>query len=644
MAAGSKDAPSREGGSRAKAYFQRLAEASQDCVWILGPTGEVRYMNGHAGALLGLDPDSPAIAALHDLWPEESRFSLDRAIAAAAGGQSQKFRAFFSGPGDARAYWETLVSPVLDDDGQVFELLVISRDVTAAVETQAFLESVIQLLPAPLTVKNAGDRRFILANRAAEELLDLLPDEALGHTAEEVLPPGHAVAMAEAEAEVLASGEVVRREHRLQLRDGGVRDITVKLLATHDDLGPRHLISIGDDVTERKAAAETLSRALRAADQASRAKSAFLANMSHEIRTPLNGIVASADLLGRGRIDGRDRELVEVIKASGVALDRLLGDVLDVARAEAGEVVVRPEPFRVGEALRAFVAPFRLAAEAKGLTFRLGVDPALETPAWGDAARLRQVLTNLASNAIKFTDAGSITLEAVRPTPDTARFRVADTGVGFDPATKARLFDSFQQADTSYTRRFDGAGLGLAIAKSMVERMGGALDCESRPGEGSAFWFEIPLPSAEAVEHVAPDAAAPAAGLRVLLADDHSANRRIVQLMLSGLADIVEAENGQEAVEACRAQRFDLVLMDMQMPVMDGLAAIREIRREEAATGAARTPIVMISANALPEHRAASAAAGADHHLGKPITSEALFAAIEAGFGAAASVGERRSA
>jgi PAS domain S-box-containing protein len=628
LANGSKIAPAQTTGP--DGYFHRLSEASQDCMWVLSPDGRVRSMNGRARALLGLAEAASATLVLADLWPEESHFSLERAVAAAAAGHAQKFRAFFRGPGGVGAYWETQISPVRDERGDVQELLAVSRDVTTAVETQAFLETVIQSLPAALSVKDARDGRFILINPAAEDLLNIGPDEGRGKTLQDLLPPDQAAALAAADLAALASGGLLNMEHRREGRDeGGPRYFAVKVLATHDDHGPRHLISIGDDITERTMASEALRAALQDAQQAVLAKSAFIANMSHELRTPLNGIVAGMDLLARGALSPQSRELVDVIRDSSEALHRLLSDLLDIAAADSGRTAVRAESFHVGEALRAAAQPFQLAAERKGLTWELDIAADLDAMAIGDAGRLRQVLASLLSNAVKFTDRGRIQLRASRPAPDIARFSIRDTGLGFDPARKALLFERFYQADPSYTRRFDGAGLGLAIAKEMVERMGGALDCHGRERRGATFWFELPLPAPDQGEAGPPPASAPAAGLRVLLADDHPTNRLVVEMMLAEVADIVSVENGAEAVAAFRDNRFDLVLMDMQMPVMDGLSAVRELRRLEAAKSVGRTPIVMLTANAGPEHRRASAQAGADHHLGKPITVDTLFATLE---------------
>ncbi|MCI3134002.1 ATP-binding protein [Phenylobacterium aquaticum] len=542
-----------------------------------------------------------------------------------------KFRAFFRGRDQAGAYWETVISPIQSADGGPGDMLAVGRDVTAEVETHAFLDTVIQLLPSPLTVKNVADRRFVLINRAAEDLFGLPAEAVLGRRAEEVFGEANRP-FAELEGQVLKSGGIGQMDYHTAPEDSAdARQFAIRLLATHDDQGARHLISLADDVTQQRATARTLGAALKAAEQASEAKSAFLANMSHEIRTPLNGIIAGADMLARGELSARSQALVSMIRASSETLERLLSDILDLARAEAGQIEVEAKPFHAGEALRSTADLFRLAADEKALSLEVELAPELDGPVTGDVARLRQVLSNLLSNAVKFTETGRIVLKASRTPLGFARFEVSDTGVGFDTAAKARLFGRFQQADDSFTRRFGGAGLGLAICQELVALMGGVLDGEGEPGAGARFWFEIPLPAtALAPARTEPAPAAPVEpGLRILLADDHPTNRQVVGLMLGGIAEITAVEDGAQAVEAFRRSHFDLVLMDMQMPVMDGLTAVRELRRMETREGAARTPIIMLTANALPEHRAASAHAGADLHLGKPVTTQALFGAIE---------------
>ena len=379
--------------------------------------------------------------------------------------------------------------------------------------------------------------------------------------------------------------------------------------------------------------ADHLRKARRRAEDANRAKSEFLANMSHEIRTPLNGVVSMADSLTRRPLGEQEREMVELIRSSGVTLERLLSDILDSARIESGQVTIEPAPFNLEQAVADIGALWRVKAEDKRVALEVDFDPALSGMVHGDGVRLRQVLTNLVNNALKFTSEGAVRISVAAAHGDRVLFRVSDTGVGFDREQRSRIFRRFQQADGSITRRYGGTGLGLAISTALVELMGGALDCESTPGEGSTFWFEIPLPRAEASAQAAPSEASvanvEAASLRILLADDHPANRKVVEIMLGATdMELVAVEDGRQALDAFVGGGFDLVLMDMQMPVMDGLTATAAIRRHEADHGLKRTPILMLTANAMAEHVEAGRAAGADGHLTKPVTMAGLFDAI----------------
>jgi signal transduction histidine kinase/ActR/RegA family two-component response regulator len=378
-------------------------------------------------------------------------------------------------------------------------------------------------------------------------------------------------------------------------------------------------------------------RAAAALVASHRAQSEFLANMSHEIRTPLNGVVAIADVLSKTRLDAQQGELVRIIRSSGETLERLLSDVLDLSKIETGAVDIERAPFHLGEAVRAVAALSRPRGEEKGVTLTLEI--AAEADAWvmGDVVRVKQVATNLISNAIKFTDAGGVVVRLIaREDGATWRLEVEDTGVGFDPADKARIFTRFQQADGSVTRRYGGTGLGLSISRQLVELMGGTLDCDSSPGQGSIFITELKLPpapadAAHAVEPAATlvEAACEGRRLRILLADDHPTNRTVVQILLDQLAvDLTVTENGLEACEAFEAGGFDVVLMDMQMPVMDGLSATRRIRAHERRSRIEPAFMVMLTANAMRDHQEASLEAGADLHLAKPIQAEKLYAAL----------------
>ena len=393
------------------------------------------------------------------------------------------------------------------------------------------------------------------------------------------------------------------------------------------------IVTVCNDITDLKNDARSLAEARDAAQAASTAKSQFLTNMSHEIRTPLNGVIGVAQALAGTDLSPRQQDMLELIQSSGQTLQVLLSDILDLARVESGRFELADDPFHLGRAVREAAALYETSADAKGLQFFVEIAPVADRWIAGDAVRIKQILTNLVSNAVKFTSDGFVSLTAA-PGPDrdgapTLRFSVEDTGIGFDQETRTRLFSRFEQADGAITRQFGGSGLGLAISRQLAELMGGDLDCESEPGGGSAFILTIPFRPAEPPAVAVPGPAGLADDdqprVRVLLADDHPVNRKVVELVLAQVrVELTTVEDGAQALQACRNGDFDLILMDMQMPVMDGLTATREIRLHEAAMGLDRTPIVMLTANALPEHVASAAAAGADRHLAKPFNAVEL--------------------
>jgi signal transduction histidine kinase/CheY-like chemotaxis protein len=399
------------------------------------------------------------------------------------------------------------------------------------------------------------------------------------------------------------------------------------------------IVTLVNDITDLKRDAQALAEARDAAQAANAAKSLFLANMSHEIRTPLNGVIGLAQALGQTELKPDQREMLELMQGSSRMLLTLLGDILDLARIESGRLSLEDEPFDLAAAVNEAADLYRASAAARGLALVVDVCPTC--PSWvrGDVVRLKQVVCNLVSNAVKFTEAGLIKLDAqCGPAPGgapTLRLAVSDTGIGFDGAQKDRLFGRFEQADGAVTRRFGGSGLGLAICRQLAEMMGGDLDCESEPGGGSTFILTVPLNAAEAPVIATPDAeprpTREARAVRVLLADDHPTNRKVVELILaSASVELTSVENGEQAVRAYREGTYDLVLMDMQMPVMDGLSATRAIRDFECEAERPITPIVMLTANALPEHVAAARIAGADRHLAKPFQAADLLALIAA--------------
>lgn len=398
--------------------------------------------------------------------------------------------------------------------------------------------------------------------------------------------------------------------------------------------GQRYIWSIVEDISADLEARAELVEARARAEAANLAKSEFLANMSHEIRTPLNGVAGVAGALARTPLTDPQREMVAIIEGSARTLETLLSDILDLARVEAGKFELRPEPFDLASSVKACAALFDAAAQAKGLDLEVEITTEAAGCYVGDAARLRQILSNLLGNALKFTTHGRVRLDVGAAASGRGlAFRVSDTGIGFDAEAKSRLFGRFEQADGSITRRFGGSGLGLAISRALADAMGGVLDAEAEPGCGATFTLTLDLPRAAAtpapLEEAEVEVDAPVGGLRVLLAEDHPTNRRVVELILgSAGVDLTCVENGAEAVEAFGGGAFDMVLMDVQMPVMDGLTAVRQIRARETAAGAQHTPIFVLTANAMPEHVSASRAAGADGHISKPINPDELLRVV----------------
>ncbi|MHB8285423.1 MAG: ATP-binding protein [Caulobacteraceae bacterium] len=368
-------------------------------------------------------------------------------------------------------------------------------------------------------------------------------------------------------------------------------------------------------------------------ERANEEKSHFLANMSHELRTPLNGVIALSETLVRCQTTPHNVEVAELIVASGRLLEHVLSDILDVSKIEAGEMGIEVRPFELLTVVSQVAALHRASADAKKLAFRWRLDPLVAGTYLGDAVRLTQVLSNLLSNAVKFTQAGEVVLAVTRAETGLVRFTVSDTGIGFDDAVKARLFQRFEQADISIRRRFGGTGLGLAICRSLVELMGGEIATTSTPGVGSMFSFELGLAAVRAapmpVESTGTGGAAFFSPVQVLLAEDHPTNQKVVQLILEAVgAELTIVENGRLALEALQDRAFDVVLMDMQMPELDGLSATAQLRDREAALGLPRTPIIMLTANAMDEHRKASFDVGADLHLTKPLRAAELLNAI----------------
>ena len=434
-------------------------------------------------------------------------------------------------------------------------------------------------------------------------------------------------------ARAVARGGSYTTDFRVPLPDGTVRWINARgRVERGADGRTLRVMGLTLDTTARKEAEIALSLAKAEAERANRAKTDFLATMSHEIRTPLNAVIGFTDLmLASGRLDPGTRRQANLVRSSGSALLTVVNDILDFSKVEAGAVELSERPFALHTLLENCVAIVRVAADAKDLDLRLRLDPAL--PRWvrGDENRLRQALLNLLNNAVKFTAAGSVALDVAPchgPLGDDVRMQVIDTGIGI-PADKIdRLFRNFSQVDGSIQRDYGGTGLGLAICQRLIGLMGGTVVVSSEAGIGSTFAFTIRLPAAASEDGASPIAPARPGGRgRILLVDDSGVNRELAEAVLTGAGHSVRTvADGQAAVEAVKAGGFDLVLMDVQMPGLDGMAATRAIRALETAVAA--IPVIAMTANVLPEQVEGYRAAGMDGHLGKPFDHDTLLDAV----------------
>jgi signal transduction histidine kinase/ActR/RegA family two-component response regulator len=392
----------------------------------------------------------------------------------------------------------------------------------------------------------------------------------------------------------------------------------------------------GRDVTDVVTAQAEIEAARRRAETANQAKSEFLAVMSHELRTPLASVIGGVDLLAATPLTREQRAFVDQALASSLQLTELIGDILDFSKLEAGQTVLERLPFPLREVLRSAIAIAAPRAQSKGLATMLEVDADVADLRIGDPTRLRQVVLNLLTNAVKFTERGSVRVTAsAAGEPETLRIAVADTGIGIGPELRSRLFEKFTQADQTITRRFGGTGLGLAICRQLVVAMGGRIDFESEVGRGTTFWFTCRLPVADAPETAAPtppaDAAPPHPAdrleARVLLVEDNDVNRRLLGHLIGGWGiEVAFANDGRAGVAAAEAARFDAILMDIQMPGMDGIEAVRLIRSREGPNRS--TPIIALTGNAFEDDRQSAMAAGFNDYLAKPVRPDVLKDAI----------------
>jgi signal transduction histidine kinase/ActR/RegA family two-component response regulator len=439
--------------------------------------------------------------------------------------------------------------------------------------------------------------------------------------------------------EAYEAGEAPYRvEYRLRCSDG--REVWVNAYAemTKDETGrPLTLVGALQDITERKRNELDLMHARDLAEGSNRAKSDFLATMGHEIRTPLNGVLGMVQAMERDELPVLQRKRLDVVRKSGEALLVLLNGLLDLAKIEAGKIELEQGEVEISASAASALDAFTSLAAERDVTLSLKVDPAAAGIYVGDPARVGQILYNLISNAVKFTAEGAVEVRVERPA-DALMIKVADTGIGIAATHRSTLFQKFVQGDASTTRRYGGSGLGLAITDELVRRMGGVITVESIESKGTTFTVALPLPRLrdEPMPSQAPAPAPrgedtePLPSLRILAAEDNPINQLVLKTLLNQLGvDPTMVSDGQMAVEACGHGRWDLILMDIQMPNMDGPTAVRLIRKAEAAAGHKRTPIIALTANVMTHQIAAYRECGIDDVVAKPIDAARLFEAID---------------
>ena len=545
---------------------------------------------------------------------------------------------------DGRVTWARVeMTPWRDEAGEIGGVVCAALEVTdlvRAVETAERSEQRLQVAAqiAELHVWELDyQRQTLVQDEGMTKIFGrVLTFEDLAADTSLTIHPEDRALIAEPWARAVERDEPYFPEYRVAREDGKEVWVACTVKLVRDEAGqPLRLLGALQNITARKQAEAALVQAKEEAEAANRAKSTFLATMSHEIRTPLNGVLGMAQAMARDELSPVQRDRLDVVRQSGETLLAILNDVLDLSKIEAGKLELEVAPFDLEELALGAHAAFTAIANKKGLSFNLVVEPQARGAYLGDSTRLRQVIYNLVSNALKFTPSGEVRVRLSRDGGDLC-VEVSDTGVGMSPDQLDRLFRKFEQADASTTRRYGGTGLGLAICRELCDLMGGAIGAVSVEGEGTTFIARLPMAPAPAGSIQAQAAAeAPPAQeelppLRVLAAEDNIINQLVLQTLLhqAGIEPVMVAD-GAQALEAWRAGAWDVILMDVQMPVMDGPTATRAIRDEEVRLGRPRTPIVALTANAMAHQVAEYYGAGMDDFVPKPLEAALLFAALE---------------
>jgi PAS domain S-box-containing protein len=615
--------------------FRVAAESASALLWEWDlASGAIRYFGRFVEPIqqaLGAQLP-PTYQAWQELVHPEDRARVEAAMAEHLGSGAPFREQYRVVMGDRHVYLEGRGTAVRDREGRPYKWVGMVTDITAVRRTEEKLSRLAAIVQSSDDAIVSLDLNGTITswNPAAERLCGYTAQEAVGQPVAILAPAELGAELARA-LEQARGGQPARCDRTFAVRKDGER-LPVSLSVSPIQCRSGEVLGasiIARDITEREQAQQALEQALAAAREATELKSRFLANMSHEIRTPMHGILGMSELLADTPLSEEQRDCAGAIRDSAAALLRLLNDILDLSKIEAGRMELESVVFDAAKEMELAQATLAATAQMKGLRLSVEIEPGLRRPVRGDPLRLRQVLLNLAGNAVKFTEQGEVTIRGEIAAENnytvTLRFVVRDSGIGIRPDQQARLFESFMQGDGSITRRYGGSGLGLAISRQLVELMGGHIRVESEPGCGSTFSFTAALEKAETAEPAEPRPAAQGTlhHRRILVAEDNEVNQKILLRFLKRAGCRVDlAPSGQEAAEAALGTRYDAILMDVHMPRMDGYTATAEIRRGE--NGHGRTPIIAMTANAMKGDREKCLAAGMDDYLSKPVRLEEL--------------------
>ncbi len=634
--------------------YRELIDSISDFIFTHDLEGRFLSINSSISEKLGYAPEEIIGRRIEDFISATVRENFNREYIEhlKARGEAGGIAIFVSK--DNREHYVDYRTSLVKMNGQVLYVSGSARDITeqrlanmALRQSEEHLKIVMDSIHAGVMVIDAESHVIVDANPFALQLIGCTREETIGRRCHKFICPKE-----EGQCPITDLGQTIDLSDRVVRTCHGSELPVQKSVVQVTRRGRQYLVESFFDLSNRKEMEENLKAAKEAAEAANRAKSSFLANMSHEIRTPMNGVMGMLELLLRTGLSGQQMELARTSYASAENLLSIINEILDLSKIESGKLVLERIRFDVRDLVEGAVKLFAQSAKSKGVALSCRLSPDVLPNAWGDPLRVRQILSNLINNAIKFTESGEVVVElnGTQGTGDTTEvlFRVRDTGIGISVEHWDKIFDPFSQADGSMSRKFGGTGLGLAICKQLVELMGGRIGVESEPHKGTSFWFVLPLQGGQAEEDAAglePNGPTPGQGChleveegdggyhdaRILVVEDNQVNQAVAMAMLESLGLRVDvAENGLLAIEAVTLNHYDLIMMDCQMPEMDGFQATRIIREREATSNnhEKRVPIIALTAQAMEQDRTLCLGMGMDDYLSKPFSIEQLKQAL----------------